>query len=166
MESIIQFREVTKSYNTKYQRVDLLEKFDMEIGEGEFAVILGPSGSGKSTILNLIAGFIKPDCGGIFVDGHDISKFNEQQVCRYRSHHIGFVFQFFNLNHSFNAKDNIQVPMLLEGVEKNKRHKRVSELLEKVGIAHRKNHYPWEMSGGEQQRVAIARALVNSPNIF
>lgn len=166
MKSIIQFREVSKAYSTKYQRIDVLDSFNMEIERGEFAVIIGPSGSGKSTILNLIAGFIRPDSGGIFVNGQDISKFNEFEICRYRIQQIGFVFQFFNLIHSLNAEDNIQVPMLLEGVEKNKRQKRVNDLLGKIGIAHRKKHYPWEMSGGEQQRVAIARALVNSPNII
>jgi len=166
MEISIQLSQVTKSFKTKYQRVDLFKGLNLDIQKGEFVVILGPSGSGKTTLLYLMAGFIKPDSGSIVVDGQEIAKLNENEICRYRNQKIGFIFQFFNLIHSFNAKDNVLVPLLLAGVDKHKAEQRANELLEQVGMSHRKNHYPWELSGGEQQRVAIARALANSPSII
>lgn len=166
MESIIRFDNVYKSYTTKYQKINVLEDFNLKIPNGEFVVIAGPSGSGKTTILNLIAGFIRPDEGRIIVDGLDIVRLNEEQICEYRNKNIGFVFQFFNLIHSFNAEENIKVPMLIAEKNKNDINQRISELLEQVGMSHRRKHYPWELSGGEQQRIAIARALANKPKII
>lgn len=166
MKEIITFDRVSMSYQTKYQRVDLFNNLSLSFEQGEFAVILGPSGSGKTTLLNLIAGFVKPNSGEILVNGQDIAKLSEMEVCRYRNAHLGFIFQFFNLIYSLNAEENVLVPLLLSGVNKNEAEQRASELLERVGMLQRKRHYPSELSGGEQQRVAIARALANSPEII
>lgn len=166
MEPLVQFDQVTMAYTTKFQRIDLFTCLDLTIHKEELAVVLGPSGSGKTTFLNLIAGFVKPVSGSIYVKGKDIARFGEAEVCRYRNRHLGFVFQFFNLIHQFNAADNVLVPLLLAGEGKTKAEQRVSQLLEQVGMTHRRKHYPWELSGGEQQRVAIARALANSPDII
>src|SRR5690606_24736221 len=138
---------------------------NLSIKVGNFTVIFGPSGSGKTTLLHLIAGFVKPLSGAIFVNSKDISKFNDQEICQYRNKNIGFVFQFFNLLHSFNVEDNVLVPLLIDGKSKNP-HEKVATLLERVGMNHRSKHLPRELSGGEQQRVAIARALANDPDIL
>lgn len=166
MEPLVQFDQVTMSYATKFQRIDLFTRLDLTIFKGDLAVALGPSGSGKTTFLNLIAGFVKPVSGSIYVKGKNIGRFGEAEVCQYRNRHLGFVFQFFNLIHQFNAADNVLIPLLLAGEEKVKAKQRVCRLLAQVDMIHRKKHYPWELSGGEQQRVAIARALANSPDII
>lgn len=166
MEPLVQLQEITMSYNTKYQRVDLFSGLNLNIQKGELAVIFGPSGSGKTTLLNLIAGFVKPASGSVIIKGQNIGRFNELEVCRFRNQNIGYVFQFFNLLYSFNAADNVLVPLLLAEIEKNKAEQRVNELLKQMGMLHRSKHYPSELSGGEQQRVAIARALANSPDII
>ncbi len=166
MEPLVQFDQVTMAYATKFQRIDLFTRLDLNIFKGDLAVALGPSGSGKTTFLNLIAGFVKPVSGSIYVKGKDIGRFGEAEVCQYRNQHLGFIFQFFNLIHQFNVADNVLIPLLLAGEEKVKAKQRVCRLLEQVDMTHRKKHYPWELSGGEQQRVAIARALANSPDII
>lgn len=165
MKNIIEFKDVNFSYQTKYQRVDIFDSLNLSIKVGNFTVIFGPSGSGKTTLLHLIAGFVKPLSGAIFVNSKDISKFNDQEICQYRNKNIGFVFQFFNLLHSFNVEDNVLVPLLIDGKSKNP-HEKVATLLERVGMNHRSKHLPRELSGGEQQRVAIARALANDPDIL
>lgn len=165
MNDIVNFRNVTFSYQTKYQRVDLFNKLNLTLKNGEFTVIYGASGSGKTTLLHLIAGFIKPQSGEIFVKGKDISKLSDREICQYRNKSIGYVFQFFNLLHSFNVEDNVMVPLLIDSNSNNPSAK-VSELLERVNMNHRSKHMPRELSGGEQQRVAIARALANDPDIL
>lgn len=154
------------SYQARHQRVDLFSGLNLNIQKGELTLLLGPSGSGKTTLLNLIAGFVKPTSGAILVNGHNIAQYGDFEVCRYRNRYIGYVFQFFNLIYAFNAADNVLVPLLLAGENKGRAEQRVTELLEQVGMNHRRKHYPWELSGGEQQRVAIARALANSPEII
>src|SRR5690606_26100069 len=136
MKNIIEFKDVNFSYQTKYQRVDIFDSLNLSIKVGNFTVIFGPSGSGKTTLLHLIAGFVKPLSGAIFVNSKDISKFNDQEICQYRNKNIGFVFQFFNLLHSFNVEDNILVPLLIDGKSKNP-HEKVATLLERVGMNHR-----------------------------
>lgn len=166
MEPLIQFNGVSMSYRVKHQRVDLFTGLNLNIQQGELAILLGPSGSGKTTLLNLIAGFVKPTSGAILVNGQNITQYDDFEVCRYRNHYLGYVFQFFNLIYAFNAADNVLVPLLLAGANKSKADQRVTELLEQVGMTHRRKHYPGELSGGEQQRIAIARALANSPEII
>lgn len=166
MEPLIHFNGVSMSYRAKHQRVDLFTGLNLNIQQGELAILLGPSGSGKTTLLNLIAGFVKPTSGAILVNGQNITQYDDFEVCRYRNHCLGYVFQFFNLIYAFNAADNVLVPLLLAGANKSKADQRVTELLEQVGMTHRRKHYPGELSGGEQQRIAIARALANSPEII
>ena len=165
-EKIITFNQVNMSYQTKYQRIPLLNNLNLSFEKGEFAVILGPSGTGKTTLLNLIAGFLKFESGEILVNGKDISKLNETEICNFRNKHLGFIFQFYNLIHSLNTEQNILAPLLISGLDKSRAECRVNELLEKFGMMHRRFHHPMELSGGEQQRVAIARALANHPDII
>lgn len=163
MDKLVEIKDLTLTYKTKTERVDVFENFNLEIFKGEFLVILGPSGAGKSTLLNLIAGFLKPTSGEIIINNKDISKMNESDICAFRNKNIGYIFQFFNLIQEFTAKQNIEVPMLISK-EKDYAEK-VNEIIVKMGLEKRQNHYPEEMSGGEQQRVAIARALINNPEL-
>ncbi len=146
--------------------VHALRGLDLTIVRGEFVVLLGPSGSGKTTTLNLIGGLDKPTSGRIVVEGQDITHFNEGQLTAYRRHKVGFVFQFFNLIPTLTARENIE--FALELVEKNRRRvrERADALLTLVGLSERGDHFPAQLSGGEQQRVAIARALANRPPLI
>lgn len=166
MKEIIKFNHVDMSYQTKYQKVELFQDLNLSFNKGEYVIILGPSGSGKTTILNLIAGFVKLNSGEILVKDRNISDLTEREICNYRNLNIGVVFQFYNLIYSLNTEENILVPLLLAGMEKKDADCRVNELLTKVGLTNRRNHYPSELSGGEQQRIAIARALANNPEII
>lgn len=166
MKEIITFKNVSMSFQTKYQRVDLFNNVNFQVNEGEFVVILGSSGSGKTTLLNLIAGFVKPTSGEIIAGGKNIASLNEKELCTYRNKLIGYVFQFFNLIYAFNAEENVSVPLILADVEKGERKEIVTSLLDRMNILERRKHYPMELSGGEQQRVAIARALANRPKII
>ena len=166
MNEMINIQNITMSYQGQHQRVDLLNDTNLIINKGEFVVIFGPSGSGKTTILNLIAGFVKPNVGEVKVGNKNIASFNEKEMCKYRNEEIGYIFQFFNLLQNFTSEENVSVPLLLSGMSKEDMNRKVNTLLEKVGVGQRKKHYPMEMSGGEQQRVAIARALANNPSII
>lgn len=166
MRAMVNFQNICLSYNTKHQRVDLLNDVNLTINEGEFVVIFGPSGSGKTTLLNLIAGFVKPSAGEVKIEEQNIATYNEKEICMYRNVKIGYIFQFFNLLQNFTSEENVSVPLVLSGLPKGDVNRKVHQLLEKVQVAHRKKHYPAEMSGGEQQRVAIARALANNPSII
>ncbi len=166
MKNIVVFENVNMSYQTQLERVDILQDFNLAIAEGEMTAIVGPSGSGKTTILNLIAGFIKPNSGEIVFRGNNVSKLGEKDICNFRNKHLGYIFQFFNLIPTFNAEENIMVPLLLANLNKRDAMQRVEKLLNDVGLSHRRHHYPEQLSGGEQQRIAIARALSNSPDII
>lgn len=166
MKNIVEFENVNMSYQTQFERVDILQDFNLAIAEGEMTAIVGPSGSGKTTILNLIAGFIKPNSGEIVFRGNNIAKLGEKDICNFRNKHLGYIFQFFNLIPTFNAEENIMVPLLLANLNKSDAEQRVEKLLNDVGLSHRRHHYPEQLSGGEQQRIAIARALSNSPDII
>ncbi len=166
MKEIIKLKDITLSYHTPHNRVDVLNEENLIIKEGEFTVIFGPSGSGKTTILNLIAGFIKPNAGEVKIENQNIASFSEKEICKYRNKKIGYIFQFFNLLQNFTSEENVSVPLLLSGMTKEDIDKKVHTLLEKVKMGHRKKHYPMELSGGEQQRVAIARAIANNPSII
>jgi|LSQX01.1.fsa_nt_gb putative ABC transport system ATP-binding protein len=164
MDNIVEMRGISLFFQTKYQRVEVLNDLNLSFRKGEMTVLLGPSGTGKTSILNLIAGFIKPAAGVILFNGEEnIAGFNENRICDYRNKNIGYVFQFFNLIQQFNVRENIAIPLLLSGVSDLEQRERIDEMLEKVGLGHRARHYPYQLSGGEQQRVAIARALVNNP---
>ena len=165
-EAQVQLQNVTKTYQMGEVQVHALCGLDLAVQEGEFVVIVGPSGSGKTTTLNLIGGLDTPTSGELIVAGTNIAGYDEKALTAYRRDQIGFIFQFFNLLPTLTASENIE--FALELVERNGRkvHQRALALLEKVGLAERADHFPSQLSGGEQQRVAIARALAKDPLIL
>jgi putative ABC transport system ATP-binding protein len=165
-EAQLQLRDVTKTYQMGEVQVHALRGLNLAVQEGEFVAIVGPSGSGKTTTLNLIGGLDSPTSGELIVAGTDIAGYDEEQLTAYRRDQIGFIFQFFNLLPTLTARENVE--FALELVESNgqKVHERALALLDKVGLAERADHFPSQLSGGEQQRVAIARALAKDPPIL
>lgn len=153
---------VSKIYQMGEVEVKALKQIDLTIDKGEFVVVLGPSGSGKTTMLNCIGGIDSPTEGTVVVGGKDISKFSEKELTRFRRETVGFIFQFFNLIPTLTARENVE--FALDLVPKEKRGSAVS-VLEEVGLGDRANHFPSQLSGGEQQRVAIARALAKRPPV-
>jgi len=158
-------RGLTKSIHTGTHRVDILKGIDLEIPRAQFAAIMGPSGSGKSTLLGLLAGLDSPTSGQILLDGEDITSLGEDQMALLRGRKIGFVFQSYHLIPTLTAEENVVLPMELAGTGGGGR-KRARELLDRVGLADRRDHYPVQLSGGEQQRVALARAFALQPPIL
>ena len=161
--TIVEIRHLAKSYRRGGQIVPVLDDLSFDIAEGEFVALMGPSGSGKSTLLNLIAGIDKPDRGELRVAGLDISTLSEADLADWRATHIGFIFQFYNLMPVLTAFENIELPLLLTRLSRRQRRERVELALDMVGLTDRMDHYPSELSGGEQQRVAIARAIISDP---
>jgi putative ABC transport system ATP-binding protein len=162
---LIRVRGLTKSISTGTHRVDILKGIDLDIPRGQFAAIMGPSGSGKSTLLGLLAGLDSPTSGEIVLDGEDITSLAEDQMALVRGRKVGFVFQSYQLIPTLTAEENVLLPMELAGNGAGGR-KRASELLERVGLGKRRDHYPVQLSGGEQQRVALARAFALRPPIL
>jgi len=163
---IVQIRSLSKAYRRDSIEIPVLRDITLEVPEGEFLGLMGPSGSGKTTLLNLIAGIDRPDAGSITVAGTDVTKLSESQLARWRSTHIGFVFQFYNLIPVLTAFENVELPLLLTSLSKGERRKHVDTALSLVGLADRARHYPRQLSGGQEQRVAIARALATDPTIL
>jgi putative ABC transport system ATP-binding protein len=163
---VVSLRNVFKSYVRGNQPVPVLEGISFEIERGEFLALMGPSGSGKSTLLNLIAGIDTVDSGTISVDGIDIATLSESELARWRSAHVGFIFQFYNLIPVLTAFENVELPLLLTSLTRRQRKEHVETALFVVGLADRMEHYPSQLSGGQQQRVAIARAIVTDPTIL
>jgi len=157
---------LVKIYKTGDIEVVALRDLDLRVDKGELRVIVGPSGSGKTTLLNLIGGIDQPSAGRVVVDGIEVSKLARRQLVEYRRKKVGFVFQFFNLIPTLTALENVELPMALVGVPKERRRKRAIELLKLVGLEARMHHRPDQLSGGEQQRVAIASALANDPPLI
>ena len=145
--------------------VQALNNVDLTVAPGEFVLILGPSGSGKSTLLSLMGGLDKPSAGTIVFDEQPIQTFGENQLAHLRRQKVGFVFQFFNLLETLTALDNVSLPLKMNGIAQSEAEARATEMLGRVGLQPRMQHYPTELSGGEQQRVAIARALINQPRL-
>jgi putative ABC transport system ATP-binding protein len=162
---LIQVRALTKSIDTGTHRVDILKGIDLEIPQGQFAAIMGPSGSGKSTLLGLLAGLDSPTSGQVILDGVDITHLGEDDMALLRGRKIGFVFQSYQLLPTLTAEENVLLPMELAGRELGGRQ-RARELLDRVGLKGRFDHYPVQLSGGEQQRVALARAFALRPPIL
>ncbi|WP_047983048.1 ABC transporter ATP-binding protein [Ornithinibacillus californiensis] len=146
--------------------VPVLKDISMQVNKGEIVSVVGKSGSGKSTLLNLISGFIRPIEGEIWIDSVRVTELSEARFADFRLHHIGFIFQSFQLIPSMTAYQNIELPLILKGESETKRKQQVERLLEKVGLVDFKDHYPSELSGGQQQRVSIARALVLEPALI
>ena len=157
---------VRKIYSVGRSLVPALRGLDLQIAAGEFLAIAGPSGSGKSTLLALLGGLDRPSAGRICWGGQDLAGFSEDQLARWRSEQVGFLFQTFNLISPLSAAQNVELPLLLRGVTRRIRRERARQLLGRVGLAERAEHKPTELSGGEQQRVALARALANDPPII
>lgn len=164
--TIVSINAVSKSYRRAAQVVSVLEEITFEIARGEFLALMGPSGSGKSTLLNLIAGIDTVDSGSIVVDGSDIALMREAELAAWRSAHVGFVFQFYNLIPVLTAFENVELPLLLTSLSRRERREHVITALDVVGLSDRMEHYPSQLSGGQQQRVAIARAIVTDPTIL
>ena len=162
--ALIETHDLGKTYNSSAVPVEAVKHVDLQIRKGEFTAIVGPSGSGKTTLLNMIGGLDEPTYGTIIVDGTNIEKLKSGAMVEYRLHHIGFVFQAYNLIPVFSARENVEFIMLLQGVPKAEREKRAKELLNAVGLGDRIDTRPSPLSGGQQQRVAVARALASHPS--
>lgn len=162
---LVELKNVRKSYRMGKVIVPALRDVSLQVTRGEFLAILGPSGSGKSTLLNIIGCLDRPDEGEVIIDGINVLKLRDEKLAEIRLKQVGFIFQFFNLLPRLTALENVELPLLLAGVDEKRARERAKHLLELVGLESRVNHRPFELSGGEQQRVAIARALVNNPKI-
>ena len=163
---IVEIRDLRKSYRRGEHIVPVLENITFNIERGEFVALMGPSGSGKSTLLNLIAGIDKVDGGSIRVGGTEITGLSETELARWRATHVGFIFQFYNLIPVLTAYENVELPLHLTQITGRERREHVEMALRLVNLADRMEHYPGQLSGGEQQRVAIARAVVTDPTIL
>ncbi len=166
MSSLIEIKNLSKSYWRDSFEIPVLNNISLSINKGEFLGLMGPSGSGKTTLLNLIAGIDKPTEGEVIVDGTNVAKLNESELARWRSHNVGFVFQFYNLIPVLTAFENVELPLLLTKLSKAERRKQAETALTIVGLEDRIYHYPKQLSGGQEQRVAIARAIVSDPLIL
>ncbi|HUX61836.1 MAG TPA: ABC transporter ATP-binding protein [Ignavibacteriaceae bacterium] len=162
--SLIELNQVSKIYDETIVPIHAVDNVNLKIEKNEFTAIVGPSGSGKTTMLNLIGGLDQPTSGKIIVDGTDISTYKPDALINFRLHHIGFVFQAFNLIPVFTAKENVEFIMLLQNISKVEREKKAIEFLQAVGLGDRVNSTPAELSGGQQQRIAVARALASTPS--
>jgi len=160
---IVEIRSVSKSYRRGSHVVPVLSDITFDIARGEFLAIMGPSGSGKSTLLNLIAGIDRVDTGSIVVGGEDITSLSETELARWRAGNVGFIFQFYNLMPVLTAFENVDLPLHLTGLSRAQRREHVEMALSMVNLTDCMDHYPAQLSGGEQQRVAIARAIVIDP---
>lgn len=165
-EAILELRDVRKIYGSGNTEVRALDGVDLQIRSGEFVSVMGPSGSGKSTCMNIIGCLDTPTSGSYFFSGLDIARFTRDELAMLRRHYLGFVFQSFNLLARTNAVENVELPLVYQGVPKKLRRERAMEALASVGIEERWDHTPSELSGGQQQRVAIARALVTKPTVL
>ena len=163
---LVEIRNLAKSYRRGDQVVPVLRDISLDIQPGDFTALMGPSGSGKTTLLNLIAGIDKPDSGVLRVGGLDIASLGEAELADWRAANVGFVFQFYNLMPVLTAFENVELPLILTGLARAERRRRVELTLRVVGLADRMDHYPNELSGGQQQRVAIARAVVADPTLI
>jgi putative ABC transport system ATP-binding protein len=164
--AMVDVRNVTKVYRKDAEELVVLNGLSLEVKEGDYAALMGPSGSGKSTLLNLIAGIDKPTSGDVIVAGTNVAQLGETQLASFRSHNVGFIFQFYNLIPVLSATENVELPLLLTSLSKSERRERALTALKVVGLADRASHYPRQLSGGQEQRVAIARAIVTDPKVL
>ncbi len=166
MSSVIDAHELVKIYDQETVPIYALNQVHVHIEKGEFTALRGPSGSGKTTLLNMLGGLDQPTSGVVEIEGININKMNEGELMDFRLHHIGFVFQSYNLIPVLSAMENIEFIMLLQNRDKNERKQRAMELLEMIGMADKRDKRPMELSGGQQQRVAVARALAARPKFI
>jgi putative ABC transport system ATP-binding protein len=165
-KALIGMSGVTKTYYRGKEALTVLDGLNLDIGEGAFEALMGPSGSGKSTLLNLIAGLDRPTSGTAMVAGNDIGKMSDGELAKFRARHIGFIFQSYNLMPVLTALENVELPLLLTSLSSSERKTRAKTALRVVGLEDRMDHYPRQLSGGQEQRVAIARAIVHDPTIL
>jgi putative ABC transport system ATP-binding protein len=163
---MVDVRNVTKVYRKDAEELVVLNGLSLRVGEGDFVALMGPSGSGKSTLLNLIAGIDRPTTGDVVVAGTNVAQLTESELAGFRSHNVGFIFQFYNLIPVLSAAENVELPLLLTQLSKSQRRERAATALKVVGLADRASHYPRQLSGGQEQRVAIARAIVTDPKVL
>jgi putative ABC transport system ATP-binding protein len=163
---VVRVQDVHKEYRRGSERIDVLQGINLEIPQGDFLALMGPSGSGKTTLLNLIGGLDRPTSGTVEVAGEPISRLSDGQLAKWRSRHIGFVFQFYNLLPVLTAEKNVELPLLLTSLSGGQRRQHVATALGVVGLADRARHYPRQLSGGQEQRVGIARAIVTDPTLL
>jgi putative ABC transport system ATP-binding protein len=164
--ALVEIRDVHKSFQRDTQRIDVFTGLTLDIDAGSFTALMGPSGSGKSTLLNLLAGLDKPTSGSVRVGGAEVSAMRPAQLAAWRARNVGFVFQSFNLLPVLTAYQNVELPLLLTNLSKKARDERVRIALGVVGLDDRLDHYPRQLSGGQEQRVAIARAIVADPTLI
>lgn len=164
--SLIECRGLTREYTRGKNRIVPLDGLDFDVEEGTFLALMGPSGSGKTTLLNLIAGIDRPTSGELRIGGQDITKLSRSQLGAWRAANVGYIFQLYNLVPVLTAYENVELPLLIHPLSRRERHERVSTALELVGIANRHDHFPRQLSGGQEQRVAIARAIVTNPTLL
>jgi putative ABC transport system ATP-binding protein len=163
---LIECRSLTRTYRRGNELITPLNELDLDIEAGGFVALMGPSGSGKTTLLNLLAGIDRPTSGTLTIAGESITTRSRGALAAWRSTHVGYIFQLYNLIPVLTAYENVELPLLLQPLTRRQRHERVSSALDQVGIADRHAHYPRQLSGGQEQRVAIARAIVTEPTIL
>src|SRR5829696_7266896 len=166
MSDLVTVRNVHKYFTRGSERIDVLKGVNLEIPQGDFLALMGPSGSGKTTLLNLMGGLDTPSEGTVVVGGDRIDRMSGGKLSAWRARHIGFVFQMYNLLPVLTATRNVELPLLLTKLSKAERRKRVQVALSVVGLAERMNHFPRQLSGGQEQRVGIARAIVTDPTLL
>ncbi len=163
---MIQTKKLKKIFLTEEVETTALNEVDIKIEEGEFVAIMGPSGCGKSTLLNILGLLDNPSSGEYFFLDEEVARYSERDRANLRKSNIGFVFQSFNLIDELTVYENVELPLLYQGVSGSDRKKRVNDVLEQMGIMHRQKHFPQQLSGGQQQRVAVARAVVSKPKLI
>ena len=164
--ALVEIRGVSKVYQRDTVKVPVLEGLDLTIEGGEFLALMGPSGSGKSTLLNLIAGLDLPSSGSISVSGQDITRLKPKELAAWRARHVGFIFQLYNLIPVLTALQNVELPLLLTPLNRKQRREHAETALKVVGLEDRGDHFPRQLSGGQEQRVGIARAIVTDPTLI
>lgn len=164
--SLISCQQLTREFSKGDNIIRPLDGLDLEIPRGDFLALMGPSGSGKTTLLNLIAAIDTPTQGSLVIDDVDISTLSRNKLAAWRSSHVGYVFQLYNLVPVLTAYENVELPLLIHKLDRAQRHERIMTALQRVGIDDRSDHYPRQLSGGQEQRVAIARAIVTDPDII
>jgi putative ABC transport system ATP-binding protein len=162
-DSVVELQNVSKHFMRGPQEIPVLTNTTLHIPKGDFVAVMGPSGSGKSTLLNLCAGLDRPTTGRVIVNGTDLGDLSEARLSKFRSENLGFIFQMFNLMPVLSAQENVELPLMLTPLSRAERRKQAETSLRIVGLADRADHYPRQLSGGQEQRVAIARALANDP---
>lgn len=163
---LVEARGLARTYRRGEHLIHPLQDLDLDLERGSFTALMGPSGSGKSTLLNLLAGIDQPTAGSLRIDGVDLASLSRRTLAGWRSRHVGIIFQLYNLVPVLTAYENVELPLLLHPLSRRARHARITAALDRVGLLGRHDHFPRQLSGGEEQRVAIARAIVTEPALL